>query len=195
MRLSVRQRQATVPAPAYDSRNDRLFICNRFDNDLSVYDGRSLTELTRIPAGREPIVAAVAPDGRVLVVADHMPDSRTDMEYRGRVAAEVRIFDLATLEPTLLPLPHGSSSIRGMTITADGDFALVTHLLSNFQNVPFRVDMGWVNVNVLSLIDLRSKALIGTIGIDELQQGAANPWGIALGLEDGMICVCAAGDA
>ena len=178
---------------AYDSRTDRLFVCNRFDNDISVYDGRSLTELARIPAGREPIAAAVAPDGRVLVVANHMPDSRTDMEYRGRVAAEVRIFDLATLEPTRLPLPHGSSSIRGMTITADGDYALVTHLLSNFQNVPFRVDMGWVNVNVVSLIDLRSKALIGTIGIDELQQGAANPWGVALGLEEGTICVCAAG--
>ncbi len=183
----------TTCAPAFDSRYDRLFVCNRFNNDLTVYDGNSLTELTRIPAGREPIAAAVAPDGRVLVVADHMPDSRADMDFRGRVAAEVRIFDLATLEPTLLQLPHGSSSIRGLTVTADGDYALVTHLLSNFQNVPFRVDMGWVNVNVVSLIDLRTKALIGTIGLDELQQGVANPWGIALGMDDGMICVAAAG--
>lgn len=183
----------TACGPAFDSRTNRLFVCNRFNNDLTVYDWNSLTELTRLPAGREPIAAAVAPNGRVLVVADHLSASPADMEFRGRVAAEVRIFDLVTLEPIVLQLPHGSSSIRGLTITADGDYALVTHLLSNFQNVPFRVDMGWVNVNVVSLIDLRTKALIGTIGLDELQQGVANPWGIAFGLDGGLICVAAAG--
>ena len=151
------------------------------------------TELARIPVGREPIAAALTPDGRTLLVANHLPDSRTDVEYRGRVSAVVWAIAAQTLESTAIALPHGASSVRSLCISPDGSYALVTHVLSNFQNVPFRVDMGWVNVNVVSILDVRKRELMGTIGLDELQLGAANPWGVAFSQDGSTICVAASG--
>jgi mono/diheme cytochrome c family protein len=151
------------------------------------------TELASITVGREPIAAAMTRDGRILLVANHLPDSRTDVEYRGRVSAVVWAIETRTLESTAIPLPNGASSVRSMCISPDGSYALVTHVLSNFQNVPFRVDMGWVNVNVVSMIDVRKRDLIGTIGLDELQLGAANPWGVAFSRDGSKICVAASG--
>ena len=53
--------------------------------------------------------------------------------------------------------------------------------------------MGWINVNVVSMIDLRKRDVIGTIGLDELQMGAANPWDVAVTADGSQICVAASG--
>jgi YVTN family beta-propeller protein len=179
--------------PAWDQRRTRVYVCNRFHNDVSVMDLSTGTELTRIAAVREPVAAAVSPNGRTLLVANHLPDSRTDLDYPGTVSAVVTAIDTRTHQVTAIPLSHGASSVRGLCITPDGAYALVTHLLSNFTNVPFRVDMGWINVNVVSMIDLRKQAVIGTIGLDELQLGAANPWDVAVTADGSRICVAASG--
>ena len=179
--------------PALDQRRAQLYVCNRFHNDVSVMDLSTGTELTRIPVVREPIAAAVSPNGRTLLVANHLPDSRTDLDYSGTVSAVVTAIDTRTHQATAIPLSHGASSVRGLCITPDGSYALVTHLLSNFTNVPFRVDMGWINVNVVSMIDLRKRDVIGTIGLDELQMGAANPWDVAVTADGSQICVAASG--
>ena len=107
-------------------------------------------ELTRLAVVREPIAAAVTPNGRTLLVANHLPDSRVDLDFSGTVSAAVTAIDTRTQQATTIPLTQGSSSVRGLCVTPDGSYALVTHLLSNFMNVPFRVDMGWINVNVVS---------------------------------------------
>ncbi|MHB8971982.1 MAG: hypothetical protein ACYC3X_19365 [Pirellulaceae bacterium] len=183
----------TACSPVWDQRHSRLFVCNRFHNDLSLLDLPTGLELRRIPVGREPIAAALTPDGRTLLVANHLPDARTDVEYRGRVSAAVRVIAVQTLESTAIALPHGASGVRSLCISPDGSYALVTHVLSNFQNVPFRVDMGWVNVNVVSIVDVRKRELMGTIGLDEMQLGAANPWGVAFSQDGSTICVAASG--
>lgn len=187
----------TATGPAVSPDGKRLYVCNRFQDNVSVIDlaaGQgSGKELTRVPAVREPIAAAVSPDGRIVLVANHLPRTRTDGEFQGDVSPVVTVIDAQTLQTSGIELSHGANGLRGVCISPDGRHALVSHLLSNFQQVPFRVDMGWIDVNVVSLIDLRKRKLVRTIGMDEQDLGAANPWGVTFTRDGKSACVSLAG--
>ena len=183
----------TAVGPALDPAGRRLYVCNRFHHNVSVIDLPTGKEAARVAAVREPIAAAVTPDGQAVLVANHLPLSRTDTAYSGRVAAAVTVIDAQTLAATAIELPHGSNGLRSLCVAPDGKHAFVTHLLSNFQMVPFRVDNGWINVNVVSIIDTGQKKVVGTIGMDEFSLGAGNPWGVACTADGKSVCVSLAG--
>jgi len=191
--------QKTVPAghtagaPVLSPDGKRLYVCNRFSHNVSVIDLPAGKELTRIPAVREPIAAAVTPDGRSVLVANHLPNTRTDAAFMGDVSPVVTVIDAQTLATTAIPLLHGANGIRHICVLPDGSHALVPHLLSNFQMVPFRVDTGWINTNVVSVIDLRQRKVVGTIGMDEFDMGAGNPWGVVWTADGKWVCVSQAG--
>ena len=52
----------TAMSPVFSSDGKRLYVCNRFDNDVSVFDLTTGDLVARIRADREPIVAAMTPD-------------------------------------------------------------------------------------------------------------------------------------
>jgi YVTN family beta-propeller protein len=147
----------TAMSPVFSPDGQRLYVCNRFDNDVSVFDVTSGGLVTRIRADREPVVAAITPDGLTLLAANHLPNTRTDRAFEGNVSPRVTVIDTQSLQTSSIALPHGANGIRGMSVSPDGQYALVTHLLSNFESVPFRVDTGWINVNVVSVIDLSQR--------------------------------------
>ncbi|NLX97361.1 MAG: cell surface protein [Rhodopirellula sp.] len=182
---------ATSPVIGADGR--RAYVCNRFNNDVSVIDLAEGKELARIPAVREPVAAALTPDGRTLLVANHLPNTPTDKTFRGNVSPVVTLIDTRTHATAAIPLTHGANGLRGVCVLPDGKHALVSHLLSNFEMIPFRVDMGWINVNVVSLIDLDQRKVIHTLGIDEQHIGAGNPWDVACSADGQRICVSVAG--
>lgn len=190
---------ATIPAghtamgPAISPDGERLYVCNRFNNDLSVIDLAAGKEVARVAAVREPVAAAVTPDGQTLLVANHVPNTRSDEAFGGDVAAVVTAVDTRTHETTSIPLAHGATGLRGVCVSPDGKHALVTHLLSNFQKTPFRVDMGWINVNVVSLIDVPRRKLLRTIGMDEQDLGAGNPWAVVFSGDGETVYVSLAG--
>jgi mono/diheme cytochrome c family protein len=62
---------------------------------------------------------------------------------------------------------------------AHGKHAYVTHLVSSFELIPLQVEQGWINSNVVSVIDTQQKKVIRTIGLDEPSLGAGNPWAVA----------------
>lgn len=165
----------TAMSPVVSPDGKHVYVCNRFDNDVSVIDLEAGREVSRIAAVREPVAAAVTPDGRTLVVANHLPQLPTDGSYSGDVSPLVSLVDLGSGATSGVGLPHGSNSVRGVCVTADGKHALVTHLLGNFEMIPFRVDTGWIDVNVVSIVDLAQHKAIGTIGLDYYDLGAANP--------------------
>jgi DNA-binding beta-propeller fold protein YncE len=183
----------TVGGPVLEPLSGRLYVCHRFQDRVSAWDLPAGTQVGHFPAVREPVAAAAAPDGRTVLVANHLAATRTDPEFDGRVAAAVTIIDTARAETDSIMLPHGASSLRGICVTPDGRYALVTHLLSNFEQIPFRVDMGWINVNVISLVDVARRAVVATLGVDELHRGAGNPWGITCSPDGRLVCVVAAG--
>ena len=180
----------TAMSPAIAPDGKWLYVCNRFDNDVSVIDLAAGAEATRVPAVREPVAAAVTPDGSAVYVANHLPNDRLD-NYP--VSAVVTMIDTRTRQTSAVRLPHGSHSLRGLCVSPDGRYVYVTHLLSNFELVPTHVEFGWMSMNVVSVLDVREKKVVNTVGLDESYLAAGNPWGVACTADGKLLCVGHAG--
>lgn len=190
------QTLASIPAghtamgPALSPDGKRLYVCNRFDNDVAEIDLVAGTETARIPALREPVAAAVTPDGSAVFVANHLPYERMDAYP---ISAHVTVIDTRTRQTTAIRLAHGSHSARGLCLSPDGKYAYVTHILANFELVPTHVEFGWMSINVVSIIDVPARELVNTLGLDESYLAAGNPWGVACTADGRLLCVSHAG--
>ena len=97
---------ATIPAghyagaPVVSPDGKRLYVCNRFNNDVSVIDLEAKKEIARTAAVREPVAAAITPDGKTLVMANLLPNDRSDAYD---VAATVQLIDTATRQSSADP--------------------------------------------------------------------------------------------
>ena len=180
-------------SPVLSPDGSRLYVCNQFDHDVSVFALDSGEQLARVPVVREPIAADVTPDGRHLVVANHLPNTRVDRAFDGDIGALVTIVDTESFASHDIRLRRGSHSLRDVCISPDGRHALVTHLMGNFDMVPFRVTTGWINVNVVSVIDIAERDLVSTIGMDYYDLGVGNPWDICYSADGRRICVSLSG--
>ncbi len=189
MSPSVAQPSATVPAALGISCCDLRFTCSRFENIVKVFEGGKLK--MSIPVAREPIAVGIVKDGEFLLVANHLPRGRADQDH---VAALVSIIDTVQRKVVKdVPLPNGSTGVRGLAVSPDGRFAAVTHLVASFNRAATEVRFGWLNANALSFIELSHMELFGTVLLDIPTQGAANPWGMAWSSDGGMIVVAHAG--
>ena len=189
-RLAAFSAGHTAMGPAISPDGKRLYVCNRFNDNVSVIDLAAGREVARVNAVREPVAAAVTPDGKMVLVANHLPNESSNAYP---LAAVVTAIDTRTNEATRIALPHGSHSLRGLCVSPDGKHAYVTHLLSNFELIPMRLDSGWMSSNVISVIDTQQKKVAKTVALDESQQGAGNPWGVACTGDGKSICVAQAG--
>lgn len=155
-----------------------LYVPNRFSNSVSVVDLSSGKQTALIPVLREPVDAALTPDGKWLLVANLLPAGPADGDY---IAARVSLIDTASLRLVRhIPLPNGSTAVRGIAVSPDGRYAYAVHIQAHFQLVTIQLDRGWMNTNVLSVIDVAAQRLLRTVVLDEKTLGAANPWGVAL---------------
>ena len=89
------------------------------------------------------------------------------------------LIDTASRQTTRIPLPNGSTALRGVAISPDGRYAYVTHTLGRFHLPTTQLDRGWMNTNALSIVDLAAGKLLNTVLLDSIDLGAANPWGVA----------------
>ena len=181
----------TAMAPMLSPDGKTLYVCNRFDNDVSVFDLAAGKELRRIAVRREPVAAAITPDGRRLLVANHLHIGRADVEH---VAAVVSVIDTARGEVVDdLNLPSGSGVLNDLRASPDGRFAVVTHILASFHRPTTQVERGWMNSNAATFIDLGRMEVINTVPLDEVERGAANPWGAAWSADSRTLVVAHAG--
>lgn len=179
----------TATGPVVSPDGGTLYVCNRFDNNVSVIDLKSQkTALVRTI--REPVAAAVTPDGKSVFVANHLPLDRSD-GYD--VAAVVTVIDTQNKKVSAIRLPNGSSSLRGICVSPDGKYAYVVHILARYQMPTTQLERGWMNTNAMSVIDAQSGKLINTVLLDDIDLGAANPWGVACTADGKSICVTHAG--
>ena len=166
----------TATGAAVTPDGKRLYVCNRFNNDVAVIDLATNREVQRVAVVREPVAAAVTPDGSAVFVANHLPGGTPRVPPFASVVTRI---DTQTHQTTAIALPHGSHSLRGLCVTPDGKRAYVTHLVSSFELIPLQVDQGWINSNVVSVIDTQQQKVVATIGLDEPSLGAGNPWAVA----------------
>ncbi|MCP5516193.1 MAG: cell surface protein [Verrucomicrobiales bacterium] len=155
----------------------RVAVPNRFDANVAVWDLATGRELLRVPVPREPISIALAPDQKTLFVAHHLPEGKASAN---RVAANVTIVDLEAgrIAGTLL-LPNGSTTLRQIRLSPDGKLAAVVHTLARYQLPTTQLERGWMNTSAVTLIDVAARQIINSVLLDEVDYGAANPWGIA----------------
>jgi len=189
VRRAVVGHTPTAVAVSPDGRT--AYVCNRFANNVSVVDLGSLKETARIAVLREPIACALTPDGQRLFVANHLPVGRADGDYTG---AAVSVIDTqAGTVTAALALPNGSTGVRGLCLSPDGAFVYVTHILARYQLPTTQLERGWMNTNGLSIIDAAKGAYLNTVLLDDVDQGAANPWGVVCTADGASILVAHAG--
>jgi hypothetical protein len=147
-----------------------------FDNDVSVFDMLAQKELKRVKVEREPIAAAVTPDGRYLVVANHLHGQSAN---RPHIGAAVSVIDTSGLTVRKnIELGLGASLLNGVAISPNGRFAAVTHVRSMYWLTTSGVELGRMNGSALSVLDMESLEVVGMLLLDRTLQGAAIPWGV-----------------
>jgi YVTN family beta-propeller protein len=181
----------TPVAPVLSRDGNTLFVCNRFSNMVSVHDLKTKAVPTRIPASREPIAAGLSADGKWLFVANMLPAGPADS---GDVAAEVTVIDTAVRRAEKpIRLPDGSSGVRGLCLSPDGRYVYVTHTLGRYQLPASQIERGWIETNAVTVIDAGARARSNTILLDDINMGAANPWGIVCSPDGKYLVVAHAG--
>jgi len=181
----------TPSALAVTPDGKAAYVCNRFTNDVSAVDLAQKKEMIRIPVLREPVAVVLTPDSRQLFVANHLPVGSSDGDY---VAASVSVIDTTLWAISAeIRLPNGCSSLRGITCSPDGAFVYVTHLLSRYQLPTTQLERGWMNTNALSIIDAAQRTFVNTVLLDDVDLGAANPWGAACSADGKQLCLAHAG--
>ena len=181
----------TPMSPAVSPDGKTLYVCNRFNGDVSVIDLASGAETCRIKVKREPVAAALTPDGKRLFVANHLPTGAADGDY---ISAEVSVIDTAARKvEASLALPNGSTGLRGVCVSPDGKNVYVTHILARYHMPTTQLERGWMNTNALSVVDAAKPAMINTVLLDNVDLGAANPWGVACSADGKWVCVTQAG--
>jgi YVTN family beta-propeller protein len=181
----------TALSPVLGGDGRTLYVCDRFNDAVSVFDLRQDREAARIPVAREPVSAALTKDGRFLLVANHLPNGRSDVTY---VAATVSVIDTALRKVVKeLRLPNGSINLRQLCVSPDGKYACVALTVGRFQVPVTHLTRGWVNTSAVTLINLASLEVLNTVLLDDVDRGAANPWAAAWSADGRWLCVTHAG--
>ena len=163
-------------APVVSHDGSTLYVCNRFANKVSAVN-LTTKAVTSIPVTREPVAAALTPDGSRLVVANLLPaDATTDPV----ISSMISMIDTSTNTVTAsVRLLNGSIAVRGLCISPDGQYAYAVHLLAKYHVAPNQIERGWTSTNAMSILDLNTNQLVSTVLLDDLDKGAANPWDVA----------------
>lgn len=169
----------------------RVAVANRFDANVAVWDTSSRKEIARLRVAREPVSLALAPDQKTLFVAHHLPEGPSSAD---RVAAGITVLDLETGQVAkTLALPNGSTTLRQIRIAPDGNLAAVVHTLARYQLPTTQLERGWMNTSAVTLIDVPGGRVINSVLLDEVDYGAANPWGVAWSTDSQRLLITHAG--
>jgi len=150
-----------------------------------------MKQVARVGVIREPVAAALSPDGRFLFVANLLPAGASDGPT---VRASVSVIDTTTNSvAATVPLPNGSTGVRGICVSPDGAYVYVAHILARYQMPTTQLERGWMNTNALSILNASSQTLVNTVLLDDVDAGAANPWAAACSADGAFVCVTHAG--
>jgi DNA-binding beta-propeller fold protein YncE len=168
-----------------------LLVANTGSRDVSVLDLAKGKERGRLRCSGEPGCVAASPDGKTAVVPNLIPTGDATREDN---AITVGIFDIGSLRRLAdIKLPSGSVNARGAAVTPDGRWACITHALGRFNLPTTQLDRGWVNTNALSVLDLQARKHYATVLLDQPQEGASDPWGIAVSKDGKRVWITLAG--
>ncbi|MCP4257006.1 MAG: c-type cytochrome [Planctomycetes bacterium] len=178
---------AVVESP--DSKT--LYVCNQFNNNIGVIDLSMKKQVAAIAVAREPVAAALTSDDKFLFVANHLPAGPANIDYCASVISVINTVTRKVIKD--IELPNGSTNIRGITISPDGKNAYVTHLLARYQFPVTFLEKGWINTNAMTILDVPHRKFVNTVLVDDVDLGAANPYGVACTADGKNILISHAG--
>lgn len=163
-------------SPLLDAHSGKLYVCNQFAGTVSEIDKDEMKVLRTVSVLREPKSIVSDPKGKYLFVANFLPSQRADVDT---VASCVSVIDKESFQKVKdIQLENGSNALRGMTLSPDGRYLLVTHNLGRFQVPTSQLQQGWMNTNAMSVVNLESLNFEGAVLLDELERGAAGIWDV-----------------
>lgn len=165
-----------------------LYVSNRFDNNVAVIDLSKRQIVKQLDASREPIGAVASADGKHVWIANHLPAGPSDGDF---TACDLTCYDGGT--KTQIPLSNGTQGVRGITISPDGKYVVLTHILSRYHLPTTQLDRGWMNTNAITIVNTGKPAEYKTILLDDTDLGAANPWAAVFSADGGKLVVSHAG--
>ncbi|MGN0885682.1 MAG: hypothetical protein ACI4RT_01665 [Candidatus Spyradenecus sp.] len=169
-----------------------LYLCNRFDATVQKYDAKTLKLLAETKAVREAHGCALGQDGKLLFVINMLPDDAT--EPVKWAAARVTVIDTDSFKVIdNIHLPDGSTGVRGVAASPDGKFIYLTHTQARYQLPTTQLERGWMNTAALSIFDGVSGKYVNTVLLDDVDLGAANPWGVTVTPNGKFVVVAHAG--
>lgn len=181
----------TPMAPVLSADNAKVYVLTRFENRVRVFDANTLIERDAIPVSREPHAAVLGGNGKLLFVANLLPACRATDDV---VAAMVEVIDTATDKVVnSVMLPNGSTSVRGVGVSPDGKFVYVTHTFGRYQLPTTQLERGWMNTAGLSIFNGETGDYVNTVLLDDVDLGAANPWGVSVSPDGKHVIVAHAG--
>lgn len=170
-----------------------LYFANQFENVVRAFDSQTLKETARGKAVRDPFALALSKDGSKLFAANQLPESKGGL-YEENIGAAVSVFDAKTLKTLAkIDLPNGSINAQDIKVSPSGKFAYLTHVVARFNVPTTQVERGWINTNAVSLVDTQKNTLYATFLLDDIELGAANPYGLAFTPDGSKLLVTHAG--
>lgn len=163
-------------APTMSADGSKIYILDQFKDQVKEVDPATGAVTRTVTVLREPKGAVVSRDGKYMFVTNFLPLQRADLDY---VAADVSVINLADFTIAKnIKLASGSNALRGISLTADGKYVLVSHNLGRFAVPTSQLQQGWMNTSAMSVIDAQALDYVGAVVLDDPDRGAAGIWGI-----------------
>ena len=170
--------------------NDKAYVVNRFSGDVSVISLKDMTVISTIKVdGREPICAVAV--GNDIYVACHLPDESTKESV---MSANLNVISASSDKLTkTLPLVNGSSGVKDICVSPDAKTVYISHIVGRYAYPTTQLDRAWINSNCVSVVDTKSQTVTCSVLLDEVDKGAANPWGVTVSADGKYLCVALSG--
>ncbi len=160
--------------------NGKIYVACRYSNEICVYNQSDLSEVKVIEISREPMALTVA--GKYVYAASHLPDGAANADT---VSAKVTVIDTETDSVAKeIPLLNGSGGVKGICTSPDGNYVYVANIIARYAYPTTQLDRGWINTNAVTIIDTQSQEIYTAVLLDNVEEGAANPWGIECSGDD-----------
>ena len=169
---------------------DKGYVANRFSGTVSVLSLSDMKVTATVEIdGREPI--ALAAVGTDVYVACHLPDESTKETV---MSANINVISSTTDAVTkTIPMVNGSSGVKDICVDPAGDRIYISHIVGRYAYPTTQLDRAWINSNCFTILDTASREILCTVLLDEVDQGAANPWGITVSADGTTLCVALSG--
>ncbi|MBO5416677.1 MAG: hypothetical protein J6A83_08630 [Clostridia bacterium] len=170
----------TPSALAISEDGMTLYIANRFNGTVQTVPltNGEIAEGTVASEGlyvtREPMSIALR-EGK-LYVGGHLPTGSMDDES---ISCEVVVVDANKMAvKKTITMVSGSTNLKDIALSPDGEYLYVTHAIGRWNVSTTHVDRGWIYTNAITEIRTSDDTVRATMLVDDLDLGAANPWGI-----------------